>query len=97
MNKDIIKQFFALSTEDQEQLVRAYRKREQILLRMKLWKEESDALNIELQDIRSKCTHPLVNEHKQWDSDEYGKMLSNGWLDYTCPDCGIKWTEEFKE
>lgn len=88
-------QFFELDSETQSDLVKMYNKRQQILSRMEGWRKESELLNIELGEIRLACQHPLVEITRKNDTDEYGKMLKSGWIEYKCPDCGFRSSEPF--
>lgn len=90
-----IVQFFELDEKVQEEIVRAYKNRSIILYRMDSYYTHKKEVESELNSIREMCEHPLLNIDKTWDTDEYGKMLDNGWIKYNCLDCGKSWMEEF--
>lgn len=92
---DTIKQMLLLPEDAQEEYQKAVAKRKQILFRMERWKDIEKSQKEELNSIRFLCTHPLETQKSSWDTDEYGKMLDTGYIDYICPDCGARRTENF--
>lgn len=90
-----LEQLFSLPEDVQEEFVKQRAKRQSILRRMEYWKEQSEIIQTELINIRSACEHPLENVKKVWDEDEYGKLLDTGYIDYICPDCSARRSENF--
>ncbi len=90
-----VEDFFALPEGTQEEWVKAYRARQQILLRKASNAQASKELYEELIGIQTSCRHPLVHVKQTWDTDEYGKMFDTGYFHYDCPDCGKHWMEKF--
>jgi hypothetical protein len=95
--KAFLEAFFKLDEEVQDSIIKNAEKRKLIKRRYSIYLERQKELYEELADIRSSCPHLNPNIRKIWDEDEYGKMRNNGWYDYTCPDCLLKWTEDFNE
>ena len=95
--KNFLDEFFKLDDEFQEDLLNKAEKRKRIKSRYATYLERNKELQEELASIRASCPHIIPNIRKIWNEDEYGKMLNSGWYDYTCPDCLLKWTEDFDE
>lgn len=85
----------SMPLEIQEQYIKAYSKRNDILRAMRDYNETSAELSKQLMEIRKRCEHPLEIVKKSWDEDEYGKKLDTGYIDYVCPDCGARRMETF--
>lgn len=92
-----LQNFFSLDEDVQQEIVKEYNKRATILYRMGTYERELKELKETLKSIQEDCTHPLLIDKKVWNEDEYGKMLKSGWVEYVCPDCHIRWNEDFDE
>lgn len=93
----IVAQLVALDDRTLEQVLKGITARNIIRNRMIGWKIIEDEQNQELKDIRESCKHIAKSEKKIWYEDEYGKMLSTGYYEYICPDCGWRNSVEFDE
>lgn len=51
-------------------------------------------LEQKLYDLRKECTHPRVVKKGCSDTGNWCKGDDRYWYDFTCPDCGERWTED---
>lgn len=51
-------------------------------------------LNSNLNDLQQKCAHPRATKKGNSDTGNWCKSDDCYWYDFSCPDCGLKWSED---
>jgi hypothetical protein len=50
--------------------------------------------NADLKSLQSTCTHPNVVQKHGGNTGNYDPSSDCYWIDFTCPDCDKRWTED---
>jgi hypothetical protein len=52
------------------------------------------SLQIELEGVRNKCTHPNAVKQNNASTGNWDRSQDSYWKDCKCPDCGKSWRED---
>lgn len=85
------KEFFELSMEEREKLIKIHKKQKQIYDNTRFIKMQQHALNEQYRENQEHCTHPFPKKTYRADND-YGCATSFA-TDFYCPDCDKRWTK----
>lgn len=94
---NIVNQLMQLDEAEREKLVGIIERRQRTISRMRHYKEREEELKQDLFSIRSSCDHPARTTKKIYYEDDYGKLLSGGYIESICPDCGWRNTTKFED